>query len=232
MTESQITPHRITKPIQLLAAWLVGLSIINASFLTAAATIQQPDWASALLVIASVVNVPLFLVCLFLLQTKFRPQMQEDSYYSQYLDKTYSAKPPPSQSVDTEKPLRELAGKIVSQVSSLPTQEESAQEAKVVELLKDSEIEYASDRFKDSRSLSELHMYPDVWKELVASWGESRDFRQDLDELVGAGLAIVLNNSIEQTKLSPLGKAVATRLESEKKLWNMTNSRYMKPGKS
>lgn len=93
MTDPQITPHRITKPIQLLAAWLVGLSIVNASFLTGAAKILQPDWVPGLLTVAAVVNVPLFLICLFLLQTKFRPEMQEDSYYSQYWDKKYFAKP-------------------------------------------------------------------------------------------------------------------------------------------
>ena len=32
----EIVPHKITKPIQLLAAWLPGLAIVNASFLTAA----------------------------------------------------------------------------------------------------------------------------------------------------------------------------------------------------
>ncbi len=38
------------------------------------------------LVIASIINVPLFLMAIFLLQTKFRPELQEDSYYSKYLD--------------------------------------------------------------------------------------------------------------------------------------------------
>ena len=33
-------------------------------------------------------NVPLFLYLLFKLQTKFRAELQEDSYYSKYLDKT------------------------------------------------------------------------------------------------------------------------------------------------
>lgn len=107
MTDSQITPHRITKPIQLLAAWLAGLSIIDASFLTGAATIHQPDWVPGLLAGAAVVNVPLFLICLFLLQTKFRPEMQEDSYYSQYWEKKYSAKPINSET----KALKETAAK-------------------------------------------------------------------------------------------------------------------------
>src|SRR5690606_2377188 len=35
---------------------------------------------------AAIVNVPLFLIALFVLQTKFRPELQEDSYYSTYLN--------------------------------------------------------------------------------------------------------------------------------------------------
>jgi hypothetical protein len=82
----KIEPHRITKPIQLLAAWLLGLIVVNGAFLVAAAQITEPDWASGVLVVASIVNVPLFLISMFLLQTKFRPEMQEDAFYSRYLE--------------------------------------------------------------------------------------------------------------------------------------------------
>ena len=82
----KIEPHRITKPIQLLAAWLLGLISINCAFLVAAAKITNPEWVSGALVIACIVNVPLFLISIFLLQTKFRPEMQEDSFYSKYLE--------------------------------------------------------------------------------------------------------------------------------------------------
>jgi len=83
--ENQIKPHLVTKPIQLLATWLLGLTIVNSSFLTAADYITSPEWAPGALVIAAICYVPLFLISLFLLQTKFRPEMQEDSYYSDYL---------------------------------------------------------------------------------------------------------------------------------------------------
>lgn len=86
MTDPRIAPERITKPIQLLAAWLAGLILVNGSFLTAATVLSEPSWAIALLVVASALNVPIFLACLFLLQTKFRPEMQEDSFYSKYLE--------------------------------------------------------------------------------------------------------------------------------------------------
>jgi len=86
MTEQRIEPSKVTKPIQLLAAWLVGLVLVNGSFLGTAISITSPEWLRVTLVIASILNVPIFLFCVFLLQTKFRPEMQEDSYYSKYLE--------------------------------------------------------------------------------------------------------------------------------------------------
>lgn len=83
--QKSIDPKTITKPIQLLACWLLGLVLVNGSFLSTATIIENPIWAVGTLVVASVVNVPLFLVSLFLLQTKFRPEMQEDSFYHEYL---------------------------------------------------------------------------------------------------------------------------------------------------
>ena len=87
MGEPRIQPHRVTKPIQLLAAWLAGLVLVDSAFLTAAGMIPEPSWAPGVLVAASVINVPLFIAALFLLQTRFRPEMQEDQFYAKYLDR-------------------------------------------------------------------------------------------------------------------------------------------------
>lgn len=86
MEKHQITPEKITKPMQLLAAWLVGLLAIDASFLFAASSMGPVSWQSGALTIAAIINVPVFIGALFLLQTKFRPELQEDSYYSTYLN--------------------------------------------------------------------------------------------------------------------------------------------------
>ena len=85
MEKPQITPERITKPIQLLGAWLVGLLTVDGTFLVAATRMDSSSWQSGALTIAAIVNVPIFIGALFLLQTKFRPELQEDSYYSTYL---------------------------------------------------------------------------------------------------------------------------------------------------
>jgi hypothetical protein len=85
MGDPQIQPHRITKPIQLLAVWMAGLVILVGSFLTAAGLLKEPHWLPPFLAIGAVALVPLFLGLLFLLQTKFRPQLQEDVYYAAWL---------------------------------------------------------------------------------------------------------------------------------------------------
>ena len=85
MPNTEIRPDKITKPMQLLAGWLAGLILTNSGFLIAAANISEPKWVAGALVIAAIANVPLFLAALFLLQTKFRPHIQEDRYFSEYL---------------------------------------------------------------------------------------------------------------------------------------------------
>ncbi|UTV26405.1 hypothetical protein [Photobacterium atrarenae] len=87
MKNNQVNPEKVTKPIQLLAAWLVGLILVNGSLLSSAVAIGTEHWTSSMLVVASVLNVPMFLGAIFMLQTKFRPELQEDSYYASYLDK-------------------------------------------------------------------------------------------------------------------------------------------------
>lgn len=81
-----ISPEKITTPIQLLGAWLAGLLAIDSCFLIAASSMDQTSWQSAILTIAAIFNVPIFIYSVFLLQTKFRPELQEDSYYSTYLN--------------------------------------------------------------------------------------------------------------------------------------------------
>ena len=65
---------------------LLLFAVVDGAFLGAAATVLEPSWASGALVIASIINVPLFVGCIFVLQTRYRVEMQEDTYYSKYLD--------------------------------------------------------------------------------------------------------------------------------------------------
>ena len=90
MNQTTIQPGQVTRPFQLLAAWLAGLILTNGSFLGAAAVIDHPLEASGWLVWAAIANVPIFLACLFLLLTKFRAEMQEDQYYTKYIEMRFS----------------------------------------------------------------------------------------------------------------------------------------------
>ena len=83
-TDSRIIPEKITQPIQLLGACLVCLLLIDGSFLLAASQIEVPSWAPEVLIIASIINVPIFLIPLFLLLTKFREKILTNYYYSKY----------------------------------------------------------------------------------------------------------------------------------------------------
>ena len=85
MSSPQIEPHKITRPIQLLAVWIAGLVLLVGAFLTASANINDPSWLSPLFGISAVVLVPLFIVLIFVMQTKFREQLQDDPYYAEWL---------------------------------------------------------------------------------------------------------------------------------------------------
>lgn len=86
MTDPKIQPAAITKPMQLLGAWLVGLLAIDSCFLIAATRFSNGSFESLALTWAAIVNVPVFIGALFLLQTRFRPELQEDLYYSTYIN--------------------------------------------------------------------------------------------------------------------------------------------------
>ena len=85
MEDNKIEPHKITKPIQLMAVWFVALLLIDSELLTAATFIKAPCWIPPLLVISAICFIPLFLVGIFLMQTVFRRELQEDPYYSKWL---------------------------------------------------------------------------------------------------------------------------------------------------
>jgi hypothetical protein len=86
MENPKIQPDKITKPIQLLAVWFAGLVLLVGLLLAGAKTITEPIWLVPVLAISAILIIPIFLYFVFLLQTKYRPQMQEDTFYSKYLD--------------------------------------------------------------------------------------------------------------------------------------------------
>jgi prokaryotic YEATS domain len=80
-----VEPHKITKPIQLTAVWFVALLLLDSAFLVAASKTSQPAWMAPTLAISAIIFVPIFLIGVFLMQTVFRKELQEDPYYSEWL---------------------------------------------------------------------------------------------------------------------------------------------------
>lgn len=74
---------------RLTFAMLSGLVIVDSIFLMSAIRLIESGWISFLLVIAAIVNVPVFVITMFLLQTRYRNELQEDKYYSKYTEYKY-----------------------------------------------------------------------------------------------------------------------------------------------
>ncbi len=83
MTSPKIEPHRITRPIQLLAVWIAGLVLLVSAFLTAAANVSNPPWLPVLFGVAAVLAVPLFVALIFVMLTKYREQLLDDRLYTE-----------------------------------------------------------------------------------------------------------------------------------------------------
>lgn len=88
LDKGALAADKIKQPFQLLAAWLVAMIATSSAFLTAAANIQTPTWIPGALAIAAILNVPMFTWFLYRMQTKFRVQMQDDSYFSEHMKMT------------------------------------------------------------------------------------------------------------------------------------------------
>jgi hypothetical protein len=85
MAQRGIEPEKVTKPIQLVATWFAALVLLVGAFLGAATTARRPAWIPVLFGMAAVLAVPFFALFVFRLQTKYRPELQEDPYYSKYV---------------------------------------------------------------------------------------------------------------------------------------------------
>jgi hypothetical protein len=103
--------------------------------LTAALQLDAGSWERSALVIAAIAWVPVFLAAMFVLQTKFRAELQEDSYYSEYLSKKSEAyfKLTPAKILTNE--LRAFEDRLASaQVKILPLTEQQRIAKSVTEI--------------------------------------------------------------------------------------------------
>ncbi|QXP59841.1 hypothetical protein [Olleya sp. HaHaR_3_96] len=225
MNNQRINPDKITKPIQLLAAWLIGLILVNASFLTASSQITEPSWVTGALVIATIVNVPIFLISLFLLQTRFRPEMQEDSFYSKYLEQKYNNERDEKRLEKRKEKEEEETDDIVNEIIE-STKSQPSEKTKIKAILRRRDKFRLKSKVRDSRSLSELYLHKDKWENLVDKWGKSSDFIRDLEELFFYDLIKGNLDEPLEIELNELGKEIAKELESENDLFNQRKNMY------
>ena len=226
MTQHGISPEKVTKPIQLLAAWLIGLFVTNASFLLAAEKIQHPSWGSAMLLIAAVVNVPLFIGALFLLQTKFRPQMQEDSYYSRYLDeeRRRNAAPPALTTKDFEKEISQATNKIIESIGAAA----HGKEQPIANILRDAQTELLVQKHGSTRVLAELYSSPETWERFVKRFERNGIFKREVNALISDGIATKANDELKEIRLTDLGRTVALQAEEKGSLFSQKKPSFWK----
>lgn len=85
MKSTSINPEKITHPFQLMAAWFAMLILLVSAFLTGAANIDNPKWASGFLVITAFILTLLVIAIVFMMLTRFRPHLQDGKEYSEWL---------------------------------------------------------------------------------------------------------------------------------------------------
>ncbi|MBI2912331.1 MAG: hypothetical protein HYY03_00240 [Chloroflexi bacterium] len=83
MSQPKIEPHRITKAIQLPGFWLASLVALVVAFIVGALNTEEL-WLKVIFGIAAVGVIPPVGLAVFLLQTKYRPELQDDPYYLEY----------------------------------------------------------------------------------------------------------------------------------------------------
>ena len=78
MGNQRINAEKIAAPFQLLAAVMVFIVLLDGSFLSAAAVLEHPAWLAMALTVAAIVYPLLFLIGVYVLQTRYRPHLMDD----------------------------------------------------------------------------------------------------------------------------------------------------------
>ena len=84
MKDTKIEPDKIKTPIQLLVIWLIGLVVLVSGFITASTISRSPEWLNSMYGITAVSLIPIFIGLIFILQTKFRPELLGDDQYLEH----------------------------------------------------------------------------------------------------------------------------------------------------
>lgn len=83
MALNTIEPHKITRPIQLLSGFMVGLGAFAAALLAIAANIENSAWLPVYLFTSAIALVSVFGPLFFWVLVRYRGELQDDSHYAE-----------------------------------------------------------------------------------------------------------------------------------------------------
>jgi hypothetical protein len=219
MIKQQIVPEKVSKPIQLLAAWLLCLVTIDCAFLSTATKIAFPLWVPSILVIASIANVPVFLLLIFFLQTKFRSELLEDKYYSELLKNKDSGKPYRKYRVIPQK-------NITNQIIDLLGPAGEIYRKSIQSVIFTSQIQHLANLVGQNRTLSELYLRSTQWETTYKKWKNSPSLNYDLNTLEREDLITVTEQDYSSIVLTTLGNCVAQEAEKRGVLFAQQNENF------
>lgn len=210
MNQLNVIAEKITRPIQLLTVWLMGLAVINYELLNRVGAPGVADWIDGVLVAAAALNVIITFACFMVLFTRFRPELQDDMHYAKYVNKR-------TQPHHSDR-LAELEDRSRKLAETLQL-EGSAAEDDLRDSLVSSEVEslVAADGFK--RTLFELYVRPAQWAKVVSQFGHTRQFELEMAELTRDGLVELSDHNAKSASLTELGKLVAQEAQNRGALY-------------
>lgn len=148
--------------------------------------------------------------------------MQEDTFYSKYLEKRYQSIDIDDSQLVHKEDLEKTARLIVEEVNK----NKGADETKIVEtILQEKNIEYIKVNIQNSRALSQLFLYPEKWNELVDKWKNDKAFNNDILRLRLNGAIDGKEDDLYSITLTDIGRDIATSLKNEGILWNQKHKR-------
>jgi hypothetical protein len=81
MTNSKIEPHKINKPFQLLAVWMIGLILMTGTLITGAGVVNTPTWVPPMLCVSTVMIIVVGIILPLVMFIKYRKEFLDDPYY-------------------------------------------------------------------------------------------------------------------------------------------------------
>ena len=139
MAKPELRADKIDSPIQLMAAWFVMLILLSGVLLTGASQIAEPTWAAGYLVIFTSILVLIVLLCVLLMLTRFRLNLQDGKEYAEWLK---------DQNKYSEGPIaEEIEGKVLAKVQKkfeeLKTSAGGPEQLDVISRVEDSVLYHA-----------------------------------------------------------------------------------------